>query len=604
MKHLQYRKIVGPFQTALHTFCTIGIFFLLLAVPSDANSQTRTLHALLVIMDADENPNFGNAMEVNQANLENLLTIVDREADVIVRTQHFLSSANMATKTRIMEWLENTAFAKDDIVLVYFSGTGGRTAPQTETQSESFVHLQDGELLDPDFVSAVQRVAAACLKLLIIDRCYPELRESMESIRPDAPPISDDQRLIVKHLFEEHAGFLHLTGTSDYQVGWTDREQGSIFTAALIDSISRSSVSDVDKNRDGFVDWQEIFERTRQTTHERFQSGHAKLSKALREDLRRRGIDAQTPVAHALPKPVMPAPTEPKNPLWALTNANASFDVYLKTERNAYQIDDYLKLNVLTEHDAHIVIFNSDESGRLTILFPNTYQSDNFIESDTHHQIPDARADFDIRLPGPPGLEKLKLIALRNRTDSKAVLNYFPWTDKGFRVITDSERTRVEKRILSYLQRMNPRDWTAASQTFEIQKPIRPDYSIGDIVHVEYDGYKYFARVTDRVEADAETVSVRIYNREIREELGRTIPTALVTGKRTVPEQGWGKQKVILSFYRDGEWITTRHVLVFEDYFMLPEKIDGESVRGSRQVEFDEVRIPIFKRKNVAKEHR
>ena len=299
----------------------------------------------------------------------------------------------------------------------------------------------------------------------------------------------------------------------------------------------------------------------------------------------------------------MPAPTAPKHPLWALTNANASFDVYLKTEHKAYQINDYLKLNVLTERDAHIVIFNSDEYGRLTILFPNTYRSDNFIESDARHQIPDARADFDIRLPGPPGVEKLKLIALRKRADSKTVLNHFPRGDKGFRVITNPERTSVEKKISNYLQRMNPRDWATVSQTFEIQKPIRPNYSIGDIVHVEHDGYKYFARVTGKVEAHAETVSVRIYNRDIREALGRTIPTALVTGKRTVPEKGWGKQKVILSFYRGGEWITTRHVLVFEDYFLLPEKIDGESVRGPRQVEFDEVRIPIFQRKNVEKEH-
>lgn len=597
MKPLQHRKNLSTFQAALHTLCSIGFLFAFMVLPTDVNSQTHTVHALLVIMDADATL-LSTAMKNNREHVENLLTTVGSEGDMVVKTQHLLSSQNTATKTRVMEWLEKVAPGDDDVVFVYFSGMG-RTTQLAEAPDEPSVFLQDGELHESDIAEAIQGIATGKLKLLITDRCNALLK--VPPILGTEDDVVFDKALKIKHLFREHEGFVHLTGTSANQYGWADADRGSIFTDTLIHIINQSSGPAIDKNGDAFIEWQEIFEVTQQTSRDRFQSAYTMLSKSMQEKLRARGDETQTPTAYAFPKPSRREPKGPESPLWSLTNSNASFNTYLKTERAVYELNDNLKLDVLTEQDAHIVIFNWDEFGRLTILFPNTYQLDNAVEADRRYQLPDARANFDIQLSGPASVEWLKLIAFRRKTDSRAVIDYFPQDDKGFQVITRRERKTVEERILRYLRQMNPRDWATTTQTFEVRESITPNYSIGDIVYIEDDGNKYFARVTDEVADGAETVSVRIYNDKLREKLGRKISTSLVVGKRTTPEKGWGKQKVILSFYRGGEWITTRGVVAFEDHFMLPEKIDDVPVRGRRTVEFDEVRFPSVQHKDTEK---
>ena len=103
----------------------------------------------------------------------------------------------------------------------------------------------------------------------------------------------------------------------------------------------------------------------------------------------------------------------------------------------------------------------------------------------------------------------------------------------------------------------------------------------------------YFGEVTAEVAEKAETVAVDLFNEETRKKLGDTVPVEQVIGKRIEPPQGWGIQEVMLSFYRDGKWTFTTDVVVFEEYYQLPERIDGKPVRGSRKVSLANVRIPI-----------
>lgn len=302
------------------------------------------------------------------------------------------------------------------------------------------------------------------------------------------------------------------------------------------------------------------------------------------------------------------SPSEPEKELWALTNAESSFSVSLKPGSKRYQMGSFLTLEARATDHAYLIIFNWDETGRLAILLPNTFQPDNFARADTAYFVPGADADFNIRLPGPAGLERFKVIALRYNHNNRDIIDLFRTGDdpatQQFWVWERNTAEIVENRVINYLSEINRADWAEDTDTAEIYEAelrdepgppsvIVPDYGLGDIVYIQDGEEMYFGKVTAEVLENAKTVAVDIFNPDLRKKLGDTVPIERVIGKRVAPPQGWGIQEVMLSFYRDGEWTFTTDVVVFEAYYLLPARVDGDPVRGSREVSLAEVRIPI-----------
>ena len=299
---------------------------------------------------------------------------------------------------------------------------------------------------------------------------------------------------------------------------------------------------------------------------------------------------------------------EPEKGLWALTNADSSFSVSLKPGSKRYQMGSFLTLEAQATDHAYLIIFNWDETGRLAILLPNTFQPDNFTRADTAYFVPGADADFNIRLPGPTGLERFKVIALRYNHNNRDIIDLFRTGDdpatQQFWVWERSTAEIVENRVINYLREMDRADWAEDTDTAEIYEAERqdepgppsvivPDYDLGDIVYIRDEDEMYFGEVTAEVLENAETVAVDIFNPDLRKKLGDTVPIERVIGKRIAPPQGWGIQEIMLSFYRGGEWTFTTDVVVFEEYYLLPVRVDGNPVRGSRKVTLAEVRIPV-----------
>lgn len=301
-------------------------------------------------------------------------------------------------------------------------------------------------------------------------------------------------------------------------------------------------------------------------------------------------------------------PSESEKGLWALTNSESSFKVSLRTSSTRYRIGDYITLEAIATNDARIIIFNWDETGTLSVLLPNAYLLDNFVKAGNTYYIPDPEADFDLEALGPPGIERFKIIALRHNRNNRDIIAFFrtredPTTQQAWSW-EGSDVEIIEKRIINYLRQIDPQDWAVDSDTAEIRQAevredpgppsvIAPDYGVGDTVYIQDGRNMYFGEVTDEVTEDAETVAVNIFNEELHKKLGDTVSKELVIGRRIEPPRGWGRQEVMLSFYRDEEWTFTTDVVVFEDYYQLPEQIDGKRVRGSRKVGLEEVRIPI-----------
>lgn len=280
--------------------------------------------------------------------------------------------------------------------------------------------------------------------------------------------------------------------------------------------------------------------------------------------------------------------TEPvKLNLWTFTNDRASFLVSLAISETDLVVGDEVALEMHISTDAHLVLLNWDGAGEMQQLIPNDFQPTSLWKAG-QHSFPGGDADFGI-FADAPGTERSKLLAFQNAEDSRAVANIF-----------QTEAVTAEEKILEYLQSMNSTDWAEAQLEVSVREPERPvpdrkllDVNAENIVYIKHGGDMYLARRLETRYGEAGTTVVHIFNAELREELGDTIAAELVLDRRTEPAQGWGNRRVMLSFYRDGEWSFTTDVVVFETYYELPERIDGKRVRDSRIVGFGEVRFPI-----------
>lgn len=125
------------------------------------------------------------------------------------------------------------------------------------------------------------------------------------------------------------------------------------------------------------------------------------------------------------------------------------------------------------------------------------------------------------------------------------------------------------------------------------QKPPAPveknRYEKGDILLVTGKDYAYFAEVTAGTKLSANEVPVQFFVKDIRKTLGNKVSLKAIRGKREKPKEGWGSQKVLLQYFDGNKWVAARDVIVFEDFYLLPE-----SVEGDRRVPLSKVRILIF----------
>ena len=76
-----------------------------------------------------------------------------------------------------------------------------------------------------------------------------------------------------------------------------------------------------------------------------------------------------------------------------------------------YANGEDVRVFVETNKDAYVTVLNVDPAGETTVLFPNRYQSDNFLTASRTLQVPDRDSSFRIVVGGNVGAELLKVIA-------------------------------------------------------------------------------------------------------------------------------------------------------------------------------------------------
>ena len=260
--------------------------FIVFAIPADA----QTVHALLIIMDDD--PSIGTNVKVDRKNMLQLLGSINNEL-CEVKTTTLLSSKDAATRNGVLQWVRNIKTDTNDILFIYYAGHGGMNE-----KNQTFLATEGKWLFRSELVSAIEQVKSPRLTLLITDCCSSLVQSRVDPNLQSSRSMTRLTQQVLRNLFLEHKGLLHVTAATEKQYGWSNVLTGGWFTKNLIEALN----SNPDENQDKFLTWKEVFETARQNTEKTF--SQTTFTTNQLEDMKKKGITSQTPKAYSFPTPL------------------------------------------------------------------------------------------------------------------------------------------------------------------------------------------------------------------------------------------------------------------------------------------------------------
>ena len=72
-----------------------------------------------------------------------------------------------------------------------------------------------------------------------------------------------------------------------------------------------------------------------------------------------------------------------------------------------------IRLEITADRDCYLYILNIGTSGRVSMLLPNEYDSENFFRANQTHYLPGE--DFGFEIEGPAGKETIQIMAFSNK---------------------------------------------------------------------------------------------------------------------------------------------------------------------------------------------
>ena len=295
--------------TLLLIFIFVSVFGI--AVSVDA----QKVHALLVLLGNDTN--IEESVAKNEEKMVNMLKQLSYHCNVQLTLMHSKSAhkgtvehktfvkgrsdksttneQDIIQSRQVVEWLENLNPTPEDTVLVYYSGHGKVDSFGTHTLVFDFGLNMDTP--DRGKLSQKLKQKPARLRMLITDTCSNFSQDlSDDTFAKFAVSVRAKARPYMQDLFLEHEGFLDITAASPGQFAIGHSTLGGHFTSALL---SQGFTVVADTDRDGFLSWQEAFEKTVAQTKKLYQAATFDLQ--MQRDLRKNKQNTQEPFEHSLP---------------------------------------------------------------------------------------------------------------------------------------------------------------------------------------------------------------------------------------------------------------------------------------------------------------
>lgn len=447
------------------TFCFLIVILMTSFVYSQEAKQT--IYTLLVIADAD--PSIGRAVEVDRKRIESIMNEANNICNVRIET--LLSSRNELKASLISKWTKSISPGADDVVFIYYSGHGGM-----DRNNNTFLYLQDGIFYRAKLVETIEALKDSRLRVIITDCCSNGPEPEVTVFRAIA------SHKVLRNLLLESEGLVHISAASEGEYSWCSPKYGGWFTRAFAEAIQDSS----DVDGDNFVSWEEILQLTREAVKKKFDQAYQYFSSEQKKDMKNRGITSQTPKAYSLPrrkstlKPIETVAVEQESltqDLWGLSNPDPYFKITAEPDQRQYTNGSKVNIKLRATASCYVIIVNWNSRGQVIRLFPNNYETNNFILQGRDYLIPGDKANFDIRVSGSGGQERIKVLAFRNRYDSVRIRNLIPLDDGGGSVLSriavvpkETETTQSsEESVLSAIGSIRKSDWASANCTIQLQ---------------------------------------------------------------------------------------------------------------------------------------
>ncbi|MDP6809031.1 MAG: DUF4384 domain-containing protein [Desulfobacterales bacterium] len=94
---------------------------------------------------------------------------------------------------------------------------------------------------------------------------------------------------------------------------------------------------------------------------------------------------------------------------------DSSFDVRVWTDKKEYEVKEKIIFYIKSQKNSYLTMLDVSPNGNITVIFPNKFHRDNFIESGVTYQVPSPHYGFEFSVTGPAGLERIKAIVTLNK---------------------------------------------------------------------------------------------------------------------------------------------------------------------------------------------
>jgi TolB-like protein len=167
------------------------------------------------------------------------------------------------------------------------------------------------------------------------------------------------------------------------------------------------------------------------------------------------------------------------SPLWSrieeIRQQGESFKVELWCDAGqgvtgipARRIGETLALHFRASKDCYVTLFDFTTSGSIHVLFPNAFMRDNRVRAGRIYSLPTPEAGFNIRVQGPPGVEKLKLFA----TTADIPLFEHDFAKESFRSVGEEDGT-VTRDLEIALKGLEQTQWAETHLEILIEQTLR-----------------------------------------------------------------------------------------------------------------------------------
>lgn len=170
-----------------------------------------------------------------------------------------------------------------------------------------------------------------------------------------------------------------------------------------------------------------------------------------------------------------------------------------KPEGAVYQVNESLNIYFKANKSCYILIYDIRTDGKITLLFPNKYDSNNYVAPNVTYKLPISNL-YSLKVSPPEGKEYIQIIASTSFIPIIQQLKDLG-TKQSFPLLSEDAENYVQKQIIPYLSG----EWASDITYFYVGRGARTGIAqlesnpTGAYVYV--DG-KYIGRTPARVELD------------------------------------------------------------------------------------------------------